>query len=57
LKVRKKVLRESAGEKYLTCRGANIRNIPNFSETMQTRREWHKTFKILKTKTDTNPEF
>lgn len=42
---KKKILKKSEGKSYITYKGAKIKIISDFSETMKTIREWSKILK------------
>ena len=51
VKHKEKILKAAMGKQFVTYKGASIRLSADFStETLQARREWHKIFKVMKSK-------
>ena len=48
-------MKEVRGKEHVSYRGAKIKMIYNFSETMQARREWSEIFKVLREKENHQP--
>ena len=51
IKDKERILKSAREKQLVTCKGAPIRLSANFSiETLQAGRDWHKMFKVMKSK-------